>query len=235
MKSRGGRLAWGIVGLALAWGLPGVDAASAAAIRGVVLNAGPAPERKQIPINIDQYVCGKNRESDELIVGPNRGIRWAVGSLQTPPAGARLEAPSTPVQVDQQQCVYVPRVVVVPVGGTVEFLNSDRLLHNLHSVSTENPTFNRTQPKGRAIPMVFKKPEIVRVDCDLHTWMRAWVVVADHPFYAVTGANGEFVLDNVPPGKYTLKIWQETLGTVTREVTVGDKDTTGVTVEMGKK
>jgi len=83
--------------------------------------------------------------------------------------------------------------------------------------------------------VVFKKPETVRIDCDLHTWMRAWVVVTEHPFYAVTEANGEFVIDNVPPGKYTLKIWQETLGTVTREVTVGDKDTTGVTVEMGKK
>jgi plastocyanin len=221
----------------MAWAgcLAGVDAAAAAAIRGVVVNAGPVPERKQIPINIDQYVCGKNRESDELIVGPNRGIRWAVVSLQAPPPGTRSEPPSKPAQMDQQQCVYIPRVVVVPVGGTVEFLNSDLLLHNLHSVSTENPTFNRTQPKGRTIPVVFKKPETVRVDCDLHTWMRAWVVVAEHPFYAVTGANGEFVLDNVPPGKYTLKIWQEALGTVTREVTVGDKDTTGVTVEMGKK
>jgi plastocyanin len=221
----------------MAWAgcLAGVDAAAAAAIRGVVVNAGPVPERKQIPINIDQYVCGKNRESDELDVGPNRGIRWAVVSLQVAPPGPRPEPPSKPVQMDQQQCVYIPRVVVVPVGGTVEFLNSDRLLHNLHSVSTENPTFNRTQPKGRTIPVVFKKPETVRVDCDLHTWMRAWVVVAEHPFYAVTGANGEFVLDNVPPGKYTLKIWQEALGIVTREVTVGDKDTTGVTVEMGKK
>ena len=235
MRSGAGRLACGVVGIALAGWLAGVDAVSAAAIRGVVLNAGPAPERKQIPINIDQYVCGKSRESEELIVGPSRGIRWAVVSLQAPPAGARSEPPSKPVQMDQQQCVYIPRVVVVPVGGTVEFLNSDRLLHNLHSLSTENSTFNRTQPKGRTVPVVFKKPEIVRIDCDLHTWMRAWVVVAEHSYYAVTGANGEFVLDNVPPGKYTLKIWQETLGTVSREVTVGDKDTTGVTVEMGKK
>jgi plastocyanin len=235
MRSGAGRLACGVVGIALAGWLAGVDAVSAAAIRGVVLNAGPAPERKQIPINIDQYVCGKSRESEELIVGPSRGIRWAVVSLQAPPAGARSEPPSKPVQMDQQQCVYIPRVVVVPVGGTVEFLNSDRLLHNLHSLSTENSTFNRTQPKGRTVPVVFKKPEIVRIDCDLHTWMRAWVVVAEHSYYAVTGANGEFVLDNVPPGKYTLKIWQETLGTVTRDVTVGEQDTTGVTVEMGKK
>jgi hypothetical protein len=83
--------------------------------------------------------------------------------------------------------------------------------------------------------VVFKKPEIVRIDCDLHTWMRAWVVVADHPFFVVTGPQGEFVLENVPPGKYTLKVWHETLGTVTRDVTVGDQDTTGLTVEMGKK
>jgi plastocyanin len=235
MRSGAGRLACGVVGIALAGWLAGVDAVSAAAIRGVVLNAGPAPERKQIPINIDQYVCGKSRESEELIVGPSRGIRWAVVSLQAPPVGARSEPPSKPVQMDQQQCVYIPRVVVVPVGGTVEFLNSDRLLHNLHSLSTENSTFNRTQPKGRTVPVVFKKPEIVRIDCDLHSWMRAWVVVAEHSYYAVTGANGEFVLDNVPPGKYTLKIWQETLGTVTRDVTVGEQDTTGVTVEMGKK
>jgi len=214
---------------------PAVDAASAGAIRGTVLNGGPPPERKPIAINIDQYVCGKGRENEELIVGPNRGIRWAVVSLVNPPAGGRTDAAAKPVQMDQQQCVYVPRVVVVPVGGTVEFLNSDRLLHNLHSLSSENPSFNRTQPKGRTVPVVFKKPEIVRIDCDLHAWMRAWVVVAEHPFFAVTGPQGEFVLDNVPPGKYTLKVWQETLGTVTREVTVGEQDLTGVTLEMGKK
>jgi len=235
MRSGAGRVACGVIGMVLATCWPGAGVVSAAAIRGVVVNAGPAPERKQIPINIDQYVCGKGRESEELVVGANRGIRWAVVSLQTPPAGTRAEPPAKPVQMDQQQCVYIPRVVVVPVGGTVEFLNSDRLLHNLHSASSENPTFNRTQPKGRTIPVVFKKPETVRIDCDLHSWMRAWVVVAEHPFYTVTGANGEFVLDNVPPGKYTLRIWQETLGAVAREVTVGDSDTTGVTVEMGKK
>lgn len=234
MRGRVLTLAGGIVALVAAGWWPGVDAASGAAIRGTVLNGGPPPDRKQIAINIDQYVCGKSRESDELIVAPNRGIRWAVVSLANPPGGARADA-SKPVQVDQQQCVYIPRVVVVPVGGTVEFLNSDRLLHNLHSLSSENPSFNRTQPKGRTIPMVFKKPEIVRIDCDLHAWMRAWVVVAEHPFYAVTGPQGEFVLDNVPPGKYTLKVWQETLGTVTRDVTVGEQDTTGVTVELGKK
>ena len=76
--------------------------------------------------------------------------------------------------------------------GTVEFLNSDRLLHNLHSVSKDNPSFNRTQPKGRTIPIMFAKPEMVRIDCDLHSWMRGWVVVAPHPFYALTDGQGRF-------------------------------------------
>ena len=156
-------------------------------------------------------------------------------SLQSPPPGAKWPVSLPMVQMDQQQCVYVPRVVVVPVGGTVEFLNTDRLLHNLHSASTKNPTFNRTQPRGRTIPVVFKKPEIIRVDCDLHPWMRAWVVVAEHPFYAVTNDQGEFVLDNVPPGKYTLQLWQESLGAVTQDVTVQDEAITAVTVEMSKK
>src|SRR5499433_4544746 len=164
MRGGSGRLASGVVVvIVVAW--LGVEAASAAAIRGTILNAGPPPERKLIPINIDQYVCGKSKESEELVVGSNRGIRWAVVSLQSPPPGSRTEAPAKTVQMDQQQCVYTPRVLVVPVGGTVEFLNSDRLLHNLHSASSENPTFNRTQPKGRVIPVTFSKPEFVQVNC----------------------------------------------------------------------
>ena len=125
-------------------------------------------------------------------------------------------------------------MIVVPVGGTVDFLNNDRLLHNIHSQSKGNPTFNRTQPKGRAIPITFTKPEIIRIDCDLHPWMRAWVVVAEHPFYAVTGASGEFALGSLPAGSYTLSVWQETLGTVTKDVTLGEADAS-VVVEMGRR
>ena len=123
--------------------------------------------------------------------------------------------------MDQKGCVFVPRVVVVPVGGTVEFLNSDRLLHNLHSVSKDNPEFNGTQPRNRTIPVTFSKPEVVTITCDLHSWMKSWVVVAEHPFYAVTDAAGGYRIGNVPPGKYRLRMWQEALGQTTREVTVG--------------
>ena len=218
--------AWCVVADGSVWG---------GTIKGTVRFTGPAIEQKKLPVTVDHSVCGKDKDAGDLVLSPEKGIRNVVVSLQSPPPGATWPVSLPIVQMDQQQCVYVPRVVVVPVGGTVEFLNTDRLLHNLHSASTGNPIFNRTQPRGRTIPVVFKTPEIIRVDCDLHPWMRAWVVVAEHPFYAVTNDQGEFVLDNVPPGQYTLQLWQESLGTVTKEVAVKDEAIITVTVEMGKK
>jgi len=207
------------------------SSALAANIRGVVQFTGPGGEARKVAVTIDQYVCGKDKDAEDLQVGAQRGVRNAVVWLQNPPPGARPETPPAKIEMDQKGCAFVPHVVLVPAGGTVEFLNSDRLLHNLHSVGKENPPFNRTQPRGRAIPITFAKPEIIRVDCDLHSWMRAWVVVADHPFYALSNETGEFVLAGVPPGTYTLSVWQEALGTVTREVTVGAEDAR-VTVEF---
>src|SRR5262249_36318099 len=204
--------------------------AAASNIRGIVVMTG-AVAPKKLPVTIDQYVCGKEKPAEDLVVGPQGGVKNVVVWLQTPPPNATW--PSAPVKsdMDQKGCVFVPRVVLVPAGGTVEFLNSDRLLHNLHSVSRENPTFNRTQPRGRVIPITFARPEIIRVNCDLHSWMRGWIVVADHPFYALSNETGEFVLPNVPPGKYTLQIWQESLGLTAQPVTVGAQDAR-VTVEL---
>jgi plastocyanin len=204
-------------------------------LQGTVRFTGAAVEQKKLPVTVDQSVCGKEKDAEDVVLSPQKGIRNVVVSLQSPPPGAKWPVSLPMVQMDQQQCMFAPRVVVVPVGGTVEFLNTDRLLHNLHSDSTGNPTFNRTQPRGRTIPIVFTKPEIIRLACDLHPWMRAWVVVAEHPFYAVTNDQGEFRLDNVPLGQYTLQLWQESLGTVTKDVTVRDEASTTVTVEMRQK
>ena len=204
----------------------------AGTIKGTVrLKSGPVPQNK-LPITIDQYVCGKETDAEDLVVSPDRGIRNAVVSLQTPPPGAKWETTASLAKIDQKQCVFVPRVIVTPVSRTVDFLSSDPLLHNIHSFSQANPSFNRAQPKGRVISVAFNAPEIIRIDCDLHSWMRAWVVVAEHPYYVVTGDRGEFVLENVPPGKHTIRIWQERLRSVTQEVTVADTGVSTVTVEM---
>ena len=208
---------------------------SAATIKGNVRYSGPRVEKKTFPVTIDQYLCGKEKEAGDLVLSSTNGIRNVVVSLNGVPPSSKASAPPVPAKMDQKQCVFVPRVVVVPVGGTVEFLNSDRLLHNVRGGGKENPPFNRAQPHARTISIGFKSPEVLRVDCDLHSWMRGWIVVAEHPFYTVTNEEGEFVFENVPPGKYKLEVWQETLGRANQQVTVAGEGTQAITVRMEKK
>ena len=203
--------------ICLAWAGYG----SAGDISGAVVYKGDAAARAKLPVTIDQYICGKEKDAEDLVLSDRGGVGNAVVWIENPPNGTEWGKPLPKVEMDQKGCVFVPRVVVVPVGGTVDFLNSDRLLHNLHSKSKDNATFNRTQPHGRVIPITFNKPEIVTITCDLHSWMRSWVVVAEHPFYAVTDPSGAFRIQNVPPGKYRLRMWQEALGSTSREVAVG--------------
>lgn len=202
-----------------------------ASIRGKVVVDAPAPPQKKLDVTIDQYVCGTEKDPNDLLVSPQRELRNAVVWLDTPPAGATPPAAPAKVEIDQNGCMFIPRVVVVPAGGTVDFLNSDRLLHNIHATPKFNVSFNRTQPKARTIPVTFAKPEIIRINCDLHAWMAAWVVVAAHPWYAITGPDGQFAFDNLPPGQYKLTVWHERLGTVPATVSVGDQPSR-VTVEM---
>ena len=222
-----------VVFVAAACLIAGLSAAET--IQGTIRYVGAPIEKKKTPVTIDQYICGKEKEPEDLLLSSNNGIRNAVVSLQNVPPGAKRDWNFPAAKMDQKQCSFIPRVVIVPAGGTVEFLNSDRLLHNVRSAGKENPPFNRAQPHARSISFAFKQPELLRVDCDLHSWMRGWVVVAEHPFYALTNEQGEFTLENVPRGKYTLQVWQESLGNVTQEVVVGDKGATTVSVAMGKK
>jgi plastocyanin len=211
------------------------SAASAGTVKGIVRFDGPPLPTKKFSVTIDQYLCGKEKVSQELVLSSTQGIKNAVVALHGVPPGSKTPKLPASVKMDQQACVFVPRVVVLPAGGTVEFLNSDRLLHNVRSDAKENRSFNRAQPHARTIAMTFKTPEILRVDCDLHSWMRGWVVVAEHPFYVVTNDAGEFVFENIPPGKYTLEVWQEALGHVKQAVTVTDSGIQDVTVRMAKK
>jgi len=204
----------------------------AGGIKGKVVFAGTAPAPRKIPVTIDQYLCGNEKNAENLLLSPQKEIRNAVVWLENPPPVEAAAAQAEKVEIDQRGCTFIPRVVVVPAGGTVDFLNSDRLLHNIHATPKLNVSFNRTQPKSRTIPVTFAKPEIVRINCDLHSWMTAWVVVTEHSFYAVTGADGQFVFDNLPPGQYRLQVWHEQLGKVAASVVVGDQQAVPVTIEM---
>src|SRR5881296_2013287 len=192
-------------------GLSAPHEVAAGSIKGTVVLKGTTPELRKLAVTIDQYVCGKEKNPEDLVLSPQGGIRNAVVWLDKPPAATTAEALPSTTAVDQKECMFAPRVAMVPTGGRIDFLNSDRLLHNLHSTPNANPPFNRTQPKGRTIAITFAQPEIIRVTCDLHSWMRGWVVVAPHSFYALTNTEGQFSLRGVPAGRYTLRAWQERL------------------------
>ena len=197
----------------------------------VVLEGVPAPAKK-VDVTIDQYLCGKEKDAEDLIESPRSELANVVVWLDDAPPNATWPEGADKPTIDQNGCQFVPRVTIVRAGGTVDFLNSDRLLHNIHATPKLNAGFNRTQPKNRTISITFAKPEIVRIDCDLHSWMTTWVVVAAHPYYAVTRGDGQFSFENLPAGSYRVQIWHERLGTALREAKVPEKGNATVKVEM---
>ncbi len=223
------------VAVALVWaGSTPVTAQGAGSIVGEVKFSGTPPAAKTLKVDKDPEVCGSDKPSEELVVGANKGIKNAVVSL----AGAKGPAPK-PAQkpaLDQKKCNFAPHVLVVPAGAEVDILNSDGILHNLHTFSSANPSINKAQPKfKKVLTEKFDKPEVVRVQCDVHGWMQAWIVVGEHPQYSVTDGGGAFKLDNVPPGKHKVEVWHETLGKVTQEVEVKAGAPAKVVFEMSKK
>ncbi|MBI2456796.1 MAG: carboxypeptidase regulatory-like domain-containing protein, partial [candidate division NC10 bacterium] len=140
------------------------------------------------------------------------------------------------VVLNQKGCGYTPHVVVVPTTGELDILNSDGVLHNIHTYSTVNPPFNVAQPKFKKIVTErFTKPEIIKATCDAHNWMRGWIVATDHPFVAVTDDEGRFTIKDVPPGHYKVEIWHETLGKQVKEVTVKAREEAKLNVELARK
>src|SRR5438552_15609644 len=203
-----------------------------AAIKGKVVFFGAVHTAKKVGITIGHYVSCTAKDAGDLVLSPHKELRNAVVWIDNPPANAAAPAQTEKIEMDQNGCVFIPRIVIVPAGGTVDFLNSDRLLHKIRASPKLNASFNRTQPKSRTIPITFDKPEIVRINCELHSWMLGWVVVGAHPFYAITGEDGQFTLDNLPPGQYKLQEWHERLGTAQARVTIGDQHAGRVTVDM---
>jgi len=144
--------------------------------------------------------------------------------------------PDAGATLDQKDCRYAPHVVISPAGTELNIVNSDGILHNIHTYSTKNPAFNKAQPKfKKEMKENFAQPETVKLTCDAHGWMSGWLIVMDNPYYVVTDENGAFKITDVPPGDYELKFWHETLGEATQKVSVKPKEEAKVSLEMAKK
>jgi plastocyanin len=219
----------GVLIAMLRWG-----AAEAGDVEGTVRLTGKAPVLEPHRPTADHAVCGPEaRPSEALLVSGPAGVKNAVVFI----AHERMEGWRSPTTfvLDQRRCTFVPRVLIVPPGSTVEVLNSDGILHNFHTVARLNPSLNLAQPaRARPLRVTLEHPEVVEVKCDVHGtgFMRAWIVVSAHSYYALTDENGQFRLPDVPPGPHTLEVWHEVLGTKRIPMTVGREGSVRVTVEF---
>ena len=202
-------------------------------ITGSVRYIGDPPAPKTIAVTKDPEVCGREKTASDLLVSPEKGIRNVVVRLTDVTQGKALPKPRT-VTVRQKGCEYSPRVSLFPAGSRVRIENEDGILHNTNTQSEANPSFTLAQPKYRRVmEKRIEEPEMpIRVRCDVHSWMGAWWISQEHPYYALTDTNGAFTLGDVPPGTYTLEAWHESLGKVSRKVTVAPKSLLDVQLEM---
>ncbi len=163
-----------------------------------------------------------------LVLGPgNTMANILVYVSKGLPAGKTWPVPTTPVVVDQNGCMYTPHVMGIMVGQTYRILNSDGILHNIHTLPKINPAFNRGQPATvKEMTTTFPKPETVfQIKCDVHPWMQAFMAVFYHPFFSATKTDGKFTISGLDPGTYEITAWHERLGMQTAMVTVGANDT----------
>ena len=182
-----------------------------------------APVVKTLSINKDVAVCGKETKVESIEVGGDHGLDDAVVSVTDVAAPPSTGAP----KIDQRGCQFRPHVLAM-APGELEIVNSDGVLHNIHTYSKLNEPINKAQPKFKKVmTATLSKPEMVKVTCDVHSWMSGWIAVVAHPF-GVTDDQGETRIAGVPSGSHTLEVWHPQLGRLSQPVTVKAGETTKV-------
>ena len=222
-------LALVVGGVALSWGTRTATAQGGGTIEAAVTYGGAAMVEK-LKVNKDVEKCGNEAMIEKVVVGANKGLAYAVVSVPE----AKGAPTAKKISVDQHGCKFVPHVSAT-TPGEVEIKNSDDILHNLHTSSVANPVINKAQPKFKKVMTEkFDKPEFIKITCDVHSWMLGWIAVMPNPYFGVTDANGVTKIDNVPPGKYKVAVWHETLLKQEKDVEVKAGQTAKVAFEMKK-
>lgn len=212
----------------------GGDVKDGGSISGTVKYKGSAPAPKKLEVSKDKEVCGKSPKVDQSLVVNNGNLANAVVTITDIKSGKKIDTKK--VTLDQKGCEYQPHVLAFPAGSSVEILNPDGILHNVHSYSKVNSPFNIAQPKfKKTLEQKIDKPEAIEVKCDVHGWMQGWLVATESPYVAVTDNSGNFKLTDVPPGSYTVEVWHEKLGKNTQKVTVKAKEDAKVSFDVAGK
>jgi plastocyanin len=203
--------------------------ATGTSIRGSVRFEGKAAVAKTISMSADP-VCAKQHPSplltQEVMTDAKGDLQNVIVFVSEGLGDRTFDAPTQPVVVEQKGCLYQPHVLAVRANQPLELVNDDATSHNIHPQPANNREWNKAEPPGSKLEESFAREEIaIPVKCNVHPWMRGYIAVFKHPFFAVTGKDGGFDLSNLPPGTYTIKAWHEKLGTSTQTVTIGANET----------
>ena len=153
---------------------------------------------------------GMDTKDDSLLIDEKGGVANVVLTIEV--AGAERKIPAEPIVFDQMGCRFKPHVAVVPVGATLRFANSDETNHNIHTFAKKNPAVNQNVAGGTNFDQKMEKAEVIDIKCDVHPWMKGYVVVTDASAWAVSGKDGTFKIEGLPPGEYKVNWWHEELG-----------------------
>ena len=201
-----------------------------AAVTGTVSFAGTPPANPTIDMSEEAACKAKHTGTvtdPQVVVRDGKVANVFVYVKGGLPANANYSPPAQSVVIDQEGCLYKPRVVGVMAGQNIDIKNSDPVLHNIKAVPKVNRGFNISQPTaGMVSKRKFDRPEqMVPLQCNVHSWMHASVGVMNHPYFATTSEDGKFEIKGLPPGTYEIEAWHEKLGPKTMTVTVGDGET----------
>jgi plastocyanin len=207
----------------------------AGTITGEVKFVGAVPERKPIQVSKDHDYCGQTLPDDSFLVGRGGALKNVVVYIDAP--GVRPPPSGKSNILDTDGCSFVPRVTAMAMGEKLIIHNSDPKLHIVHSYLDKKTVFNLAVPfKNHQMEIThkLKNPGLLEVHCDTHAWMRGYIHVFEHPFFAVTDDKGWFAVPSVPAGVYTLKAWHEKTGLRSIEITVPEEGETRVNLEVGR-
>ncbi|HZI57485.1 MAG TPA: carboxypeptidase regulatory-like domain-containing protein [Verrucomicrobiae bacterium] len=201
-----------------------IDAATAGGVSGVVSFKGVAPKIKPLDMTADPGCPTAPQPSDAVLVNNGKLANVFVYVKEGLPQG-NFAVPTDPVTLDQKGCRYSPHMLGIMAGQPLKITNTDTADHNIHDMPSKNQAFNESQmPTDKPITKTFPTPEMmIPVQCNQHPWMRAYINVMTHPYFAVSGADGKYEIKNLPPGDYTLVAVHEKFGEQTMKVKVGPK------------
>ncbi len=206
-----------------------MDDANAGSITGKVSFAGDKPVMKNLSMDATPACARAHptpQKSQEVLVNENGTLKNVFVWVKAGVPDKQWPVPPSPVKVDQKGCMYEPHVLGVMATQEIEIINDDPTNHNIHPLPKVNQEWNESQPpKGDPKKKSFARQEVlISVKCNVHPWMRAYIGVVGHPFFAVTGDDGTFTIKGLPPGTYTIEAIQEKFGSKEMQVTVGAKE-----------